>query len=321
VHRDREQALPLSTALRRQMMLYLLPLMMGPLLMLLVGCFVLPSKWVALHSQNTYLVNLGWGATLHNANCQIVVYGDSTAMVGINPAVIKERTGLNTCNIAEFEGMTILNGTMVLDRYLEQNRKPQFIVFLYAPEDFDPPSQRNMVSTFEAINWRMGQPHKLASLYAIRHHPQYFFEWIEQGWRTVIQRLGTKPAAPKVVDFRADHSGQFPIEAPTQTACEDTVRPTSVPSEEWVSGLRKYNRDDMTVLVDSTPMPPCDPKLTYFRERLSGLIDNEVKTLPIGSFTTDGRLHVNAAGSVLLSNTVANQILQRMSGNSTTGAR
>ena len=93
---------------------------------------------VALRAGNTYVANLGYGATLYGVDCQVVVSGDSSAMVGVDPGLIRRRTGLNTCNIGEFEGMTILNGTMVVDRYLAQNAKPRFLVFRYTPEDLIP---------------------------------------------------------------------------------------------------------------------------------------------------------------------------------------
>ncbi|ADW67554.1 hypothetical protein [Granulicella tundricola] len=157
-HGAKEEAFPASSSRRRSLVLYLLPLILVPYLLLLIALFLVPSRWLAVRSGNTYLANLGYGATLHHADCQIVVYGDSTAMVGIDPAVLRERTGLSACNIAEFEGMTILNGTMIVDQYLAQNQRPKYLVFLYTPEDFQPESQRAMVGMFEGLTWRFGQP-------------------------------------------------------------------------------------------------------------------------------------------------------------------
>ena len=74
------------------------------------------------------------------------------------------------------------------------------------------------------------------------------------------------------------------------------------------------------MLIDSTPMPTCDPDLAYFQRRLPGVIDSPVETVPVGMFTTDGRLHANAAGSARISSMIADQIIQRMSADSAAGA-
>jgi hypothetical protein len=296
---------------------YLAPFILIPCVFLGSACFFLPSRWVVVRSENKYLINLAWGATLHNVNCQIVIYGDSTAMVGIDPALIRQRTGLSACNIAEYEGMTIFNGTMVLDRYLSQNQRPKFLIFLYSPEDFDPSSQRHVVGLYEAMTWRVGQPNRLINLATLLRRPDEFFYWAGLGWRLTLERVAKRPASNDILQFRTAHKGQYPVDAPTATECETMVRPLSIPDREWIAGLRKYNRDGTTVLVDSTPMAPCDPKLSYFQQTLSALVDNRFQTIPITAFTTDGRMHANATGSALLSNMVADQVLQRMSIDST----
>ena len=311
---------PTSPADSRRLAFYLLPLILSPILFFVAAYLIVPSKWLALRSGNTYLANLGYGATLYGVDCQVVVSGDSSAMVGVDPGVIRRRTGLNTCNIAEFEGMTILNGTMVVDRYLAQNARPRFLVFLYTPEDFDPQSQRREVGMYEAATWRLSQPHRLSNLIAVVRRPDEFFTWAEQGLRLAVERIMSKPASPEILQFRAEHQGQLPIHAPPLTACEGG-RPYSAPDRNWVSGLRaKYGGQGITVLIDSTPMPPCDPELAYFQQRLPGVIDNSVETVPLEMFTADGRLHANAAGAARISNMIADQIVQRMSADSAAGA-
>jgi hypothetical protein len=301
----------------------MLPMILGPVLLLVAACFVVPSRWLALHAENTYLANLGYGATLHGADCAVVIYGDSSAMVGVNPKIIQARTGLSACNIAEFEGMTILNGTMVLDRYLAQNKRPRYLIFLYTPEDYDPGSQRRTVGMFEATTWRMRQGNKLAGVVALMRYPDEFFGWTEQGLRLAVERSRTPEASAAVQNFRTARDGQLPLEGPVMTQCESIVRPKSVPDVAWMDGLKtQYGVDGTTVLLDATPLPPCDPKLAYFREHLAGLVDSGVQVFPLSAFTSEGRLHANATGSAMLSNMIAGQIADRMrAGGYGTGAR
>ena len=62
-------------------------------------------------------------------NCDVVIAGDSSGMIGVDPHVIQARTGWTTCNLGLPYVGTALAGTRVLDDYLAHNRPPRFIVF------------------------------------------------------------------------------------------------------------------------------------------------------------------------------------------------
>ncbi len=312
-----------TQVLRTALVLYLIPFLLTPILLFVMAFIVIPSRWLSLRVGNTYWTTLGYGATLRGKNCQVVVYGDSTALVGVNPKIIKAGTGLTVCNIAEFEGMTILNGMEIVDRYLAQNNRPRYLVFLYAPENFDPESQRGSVGFTEAITWKLGQPGELVSALKLLRHPLELIPWAEQGARFTLLHLRSKPASREVEDFRASRDGQLPVpagDAPLK-ACAP-ARPDSIPNVPWIEGLRsKYGVKGTTVLIDSTPMAPCDPQLDYFRKHLSGLVDNEIQSLPLSDYASEGRLHTNSAGSVALSAMVAEQIASRMEQDDARGPR
>jgi hypothetical protein len=303
---------PVPAAIRLRLYLYLLPLIGTPFLLLTAAILILPSQWFALHSQNTYLVNLAYGAKLNGADCQVLVYGDSSAMVGIDPSVIRARTGLSTCNIAEFQPMTMLNGTMLLDTYLEHNAPPRFLVFFFAPEDLDPQSQHSN-GPFEAIVYRMRQPHRLTSLVDLAaDHPNELMAWVEQGLRFTLVNLFSKSASLETQHLRDRTHGQLPMNSPTRTACDSLLR-NAPPDKSWIAGLRtKYGHGVTTVFVDATPLATCDPSLPFFRQQLRGVIDNQMSALPVSSYNVDGRLHVNAQGSMLLSNMLADQIAEHL---------
>jgi hypothetical protein len=318
--RTGEHRPPVPAATRRRLYLYLLPLVASPFVLLTAALLILPSEWFALHSQNTYLINVAYGAKLYGADCQVLVYGDSSAMVGIDPFVIRARTGLSTCNIAEFQPMTALNDTMLLDTYLEHNAPPRFLVFLFAPEDLDPQSQHHN-GPFEAIVYRMRRPHRLASLFDLAlHHPNELMAWVEQGLRFTLVNLFSKSASPEVQHLRDRTHGQLPMSSPPQTECDSLPR-DAPPDKAWVAGLRsKYGQGGTTVLVDAMPLATCDPSLSFFQKQLPGVVDNRMETFPISTYNVDGRLHVNAEGSALLSNMLAKQIEERLSAGSLEGA-
>jgi len=303
---------------------YLAPFVLVPLLIFAGALLIVPTRWFAMRSHSPYIPTVGYGSRLHNVNCPITIYGDSTAMVGVNPRLIQERTGLATCNISELIGMTMVFDTMVLDQFLANNPRPRMIVFLYAPENMDPQSQRNNpeMSKFEAIRYRFQQPNQLLGLMHVMRHPDDFFSWAERGARMSFSAIFAKPFPPSVRDARFKTLGQFKLGDSDLLSCSYPSRPVA-PNASWIQSLRsRYNRDGTTVLVDVMPIPNCDPDIAYFRHALSGLIDNQLETLPVTDYDSGGGggRHANARGSVPLSNMIADQILDRLHASPTIGA-
>ncbi len=62
-------------------------------------------------------------------DCDVVIAGDSSGMIGVDPHALESRTGWKTCNMALPYVGTAVAGTRVLDGYLAHNRPPRFIVF------------------------------------------------------------------------------------------------------------------------------------------------------------------------------------------------
>jgi hypothetical protein len=305
-----ETTVPIRPGNSLRLLFYLAPFVAVPFLIVVMAILIVPTDWFAEHSQDPFLVTLGYGAQLRNADCQILIYGDSTAMFGLNPDFIRKRTGLSTCDIAENEGMTMVNGTLLPDLYLRHNPRPRFLVFMFAPEAFDPRSQRGnpVVTTFEAVTFRFRQPGKLASFFALMRNPEDIFNWAEHGVRWMLRAFHSKPLPEETKLLRVRTMGRVPFSDASLTAC-NYPRHNNPPDRAWVQSLRsKYGRDGTTVLIDSDLLPDCDPDVGYFRRELSGVIDNQVDTLPVSEFTWGGR-HVNPDGSVPLSNMVADQIL------------
>ena len=298
----------------RSLALYLLPMILGPLLIPLAAVLIVPSNWFARHSGLTYLMTVGYGATLRDVNCEVVIYGDSTGMIGINPGIISKRTGLSTCNIAEYMGVTMLEGTRPVDEYLAHNRPPRVMIFSYAPEDLNPREQygSDNIMLFEAITYRLRQPG--GWLNVLFRHPAEFFDWSCRGLRLAAERATAKPFAQEIEHLRDKTGGQVVLDdARVLGDCSYTAR-ISAPDMKWIGYLRSnYSRRGTRVLVDAMPLPVCDPGLGFYRSELPPVIDNDVATFPLSAYLPGGR-HTTAAGSVLLSERIAAQVLSMAPG-------
>jgi hypothetical protein len=247
----------------------------------------------------------------------VLIYGDSSALVGVDPAIVRQRTGLTVCNIAELAGMTVVNKTLVLDLFLQRNPRPRFLVLLFAPENFSIPSNwdHSHVSTFEAISFRLEHERNLKTGQLLAAHPADAFSWAELGLRMALQRLRAKPFPYPEAHLREAHNGQLPDSGPVPAGCSSNLY-TNPPDPAWIGRLRsQYGVGGTAVLIDATPAPECDPNLPFYRQHLDGLVDNApYQPIPLSSFADNGRLHVNQSGASLISNMVAGQIVARLNG-------
>jgi hypothetical protein len=299
----RHEPVASSTRLR----LYVAVLCVFPFALIAFTLWWVTTDTYLRHIPFPYLSNTGYGSKLHNANCDVVIDGDSTALVGILPRIIHERTGLKTCNIAEVAGIKLVSGNIVLDDYLAHNRPPRVLVFLFAPENLTPPQQWISVGEFEGWFYRVRFHRDRVFWHNMLHNPDDAFANVELAFRNGLQWLPKHPRASELTT-REQNDGFVTEPGPPLTRCagDTIIRP---PDPTWLNFLRShYGVNGTRVLIDVTPMPACDEGLAFYRAHLHGLTDNSVDTLPLNNYNASGRLHTTEAGTAALSNRIADQI-------------
>lgn len=302
-------------ASRWRLVLYTAVLCATPFVLVAGTLWWLGSAAYVRHAQYASMAGIGYGARLRGADCDVVVDGDSTALVGVEPVVIERRTGLKTCNIAETAGVKHVNGEMVLDMYLEHNRRPRYLVFSFAPENLTRPERWDTVSLFEGYLFRMQyRPDAAFAMYVLRH-PSDVTVAAELALRTGARWIFAKPMPAAMAETRERLQGQLPDEGTPLTSC-----PVSLilrePDTAWLAELRaKYGVGGTRVLIDVAPEPACAPDRSFYEPRLEhGVTDNAWWTLPLGEFTDSGRLHTTEAGAEAISAAIAEQIARLQEG-------
>lgn len=293
--------------------LYVAILCAFPFVMILFTFWWVTTDSYLRHIPYSFLADTGYGSRLQHADCDVVIDGDSTALVGVLPRIIEQRTNLKTCNIAEVAGIKMVNGMMVLDDYLAHNRRPQYIVFVFAPENLTYPAQWAFVSDFEGWFYRVRFHRDAAFWRNTVRYPDTAFANAELAFRNGIEWLPKRPLPPELAHERDLNGGQVAEAGTSLTRCSgDTI--IRMPDPAWFSYLRhNYGVGGTHVLINVMPMPACDEGLPFYRAHLSGLIDNTVDTLPIGNYTNSGRLHTNGAGTAVLSQRIADQLAAQIS--------
>ena len=295
-------------ASRTRLLVYLAGILVPMLLMLVAGFVVMPTEWFARHSSNAYLANMGYGETLHGADCKVLIYGDSAAMVGLDPATIQGRTGLPTCNIAEYAGLTVINGTLVLDRYLANNPRPRYILFVFAPEDYAAAPAWKDVDVVEGLIYRLRYKRDLSTALLLLEHPADTLSWLERGLHfMLLGGAGHAAISPALLNLRVPYRGRFPVSAPPLPTCAKVRE--AAPDTKRIGDLRsRYGQDGTRVIVDVMPVPDCDPSYGFYRDKFVGVADNAPIQYPRFDYIDNGRLHLGSAGIERLSNAVGDQI-------------
>jgi len=254
---------------------------------------------------------------IQDRNCDVLVYGDSTAMTGIDPEVVDRQTGFKTCNISVTNAVLAVTGNLTLDHYLKQNVHPKMLIVQLSPDDFQ---QENRVwkhtiyaeGLLELL--RHGSAEESRRVLLTHPHEAIAFAGYAAGF-TAYYAL--KDVWFHTTRLRAEEdqirvrNGFFTPPSPARTHCEAATKLTDGSSGAFPRALaddyrKSYSDRSAIVLVDVAPIPSCDDNLEAYSSELQGVTSNSLQSLPIGLFN-DGR-HYTAFGSQIVSTLVARQV-------------
>src|SRR5277367_1949821 len=140
---DRIAILPESapdTKTSRAALRYSLILLLLPLLAIPVFIGLGRSNFFLHHGASVWVRSNDAVFDMKNRNCDVLVFGDSTAMTGVNPDVVERETGFKTCNISVTNSVLAVTHNLTLNRYLERNARPRVLLIQLSPDGFQPES-------------------------------------------------------------------------------------------------------------------------------------------------------------------------------------
>jgi hypothetical protein len=259
---------------------------------------------------------------IKDRECDVLVYGDSTAMTGIDPEWVEDHTGFRTCNIAVTNAVLAVTGNLTLNHFLARNARPRVLLVQLSPDDFQS-ENRAWHQTIYAEGMlellRHGAPRDARRI--LFSHPQEAigFAGYAAGYTAWY---GIKRVWFHATHLRAEednvqvHDGStfFTPPAPAQSSCAPTpsIPPTSNPAEvsysrALVADYQKgYASHAGVILVNVAPIPSCDQNLAAYSAELDGVTSNSLLDLPIGLFN-DGR-HYTARGSEIVSELISKEL-------------
>lgn len=246
--------------------------------------------------------------TTQNRRCDVLIFGDSTSLVGLDPEIIAKETDLVTCNMALTAGSFGVLGMEPLDRFLARNPRPQFLVFGYSPANFSSPATHarenaldGMVMVVRHFGWIRGvkdiveAPDRLQSLMSYTYL---------QGAMRLPSLMRWHPPA-----FQSERVGTYsPLALGPLTTCEPFSGSRIPPDPAWIAWIRTHYAGAATyVLIDVAPTSTCIDMYEKWTNSLAHLTDNQLNAYPVNLFA-DSFYHLTRAGSIQYSLEIAQQI-------------
>jgi hypothetical protein len=304
---------PARAALRYCLVLLLLPLVAIPSFIRLGY-----SDFFLRHGASVWVQSNDAIFNVRDRECDVLIYGDSTAMTGIDPDVVERNTGFKTCNISVTNSVLSVTHNLTLNRYLANNPRPRMLLIQLSPDGFQPESNSwsNTVYPEGLLELlRHGSPAE--TRHVLSSHPREAIAFAGYAAGFTIYSLG-KEAWFHVTHIRPEedavviHNGFFTPPSPPTTSCEPgaTFSNPKAGGEFPRNVVSEYRNDyadrSGIVLVNVAPIPACDQNLQAFTTELNGVTSNSVLPLPVTLFN-DPR-HYTAVGSAVVSRLIAQEL-------------
>jgi hypothetical protein len=263
---------------------------------------------------NPYVQVLDYPFSLEHVDCDILIYGDSAAMTGLDPGTIEQQRHLKTCNIAQMRPVIALLGTLPVDHYLSRNKAPKYLVIQMSPETFYFDHGWEKVSTFEPITLLLRQRSGAITYWELAKHPLQTFRFAKTA---LMDRY--LPDRKVVTAYEQSYShtvsdyyktrGLLSIPKPPASRCQYGEFAFDFPVDtKWIEDVRnKYSARGIKVLVNVSAVPECDKEIAFYRKTLLPHVDDELQVLPISLFNESDR-HFTPEGVSVVSTSLSKQI-------------
>lgn len=243
-------------------------------------------------------------------NCSVLIYGDSAAMAGLDPAIIQKETGLPTCNIAATAGVLEVQGLQPLNDYLNRNPRPRYLILHFVAPNFheSPVTDHSIPRTFDGYIYVIRYSKWTRILQQMVFYPDSF-----TGLLHYVYDRGPTEFAMRLKQHTSANTTSAPGSylvrpEPPLKSCLPNLEAFPAPDPSWLAYLRaQYSQRADHLFIDVAPVSACDTDYPRWQNELRGLLDNRLYLLPIGDFID--AFHPTRAGALRISRATAAQIL------------
>ena len=246
--------------------------------------------------------------------CDILIFGDSTGLMGADPRILTARTGLSACNLAVPYLALWTTGNLTLDHYLASHPAPKFIIIEQQPSHFRTPTMDDESGIIDGFLLADRKLPPLSAAKLFLSHPKESFYFAAQLWKELISFTpSTSPDLSEGTYQRdtarlAAEQGFYGNDRPGgNTDCFYQFK-DPVFSRSYLRSFNKYATHGTRVLFWPSPVRHCDVHLNDYRVGTAFLGLPQPMILDNSAFT-DAQ-HLSSEGVVQNSNSLADYIQQ-----------
>lgn len=248
--------------------------------------------------------------TTANRPCDIVLFGDSSVMVGMDPRIISARTHLTTCNIGSTLTIMDLVGLRPLDAYLKRNPRPRYLLFEFSARNLHAFPVRHPDVAADAYLPLLRYGYANDAIREMFNKPDSFIGVAEYAYIKGYHNARMYLLHGQGHNHVAGVGSYITLPDAPLTACTNrTELPLSSAAADWVRQTRDHFRPYADeVIFNVAPTSTCNPLATQWSNALSGTTDDSLRIYPNHLFV-DADYHTSREGAVLRSEEIADQIL------------
>lgn len=268
------------------------------LLLLLIPAIFYPFPFlIATSASYEHWSTSQWGPMLEYAystqpqNADVVIFGDSTAFIGIDPRILNEKLGVRSLVLPDTVGSIPVTGDLPLRTYLAHNRPPHLLVLYFSAWNLDfAHIAKFRLFEGEEMLLRHGSRHEIVDF--TLHHPTELLVFPFRLYSTfgpkmitaALHHVNREQSTVQALGH-ADFTAAFPLLEPSCVIPADYLTDTGSASVQAL--VRRYTTPETRVMVYIAPVPDCTNSAAVTRRVFPALHAASPQALPAPDFAGD----------------------------------
>lgn len=235
---------------------YLLVLVLPSLVFMLVAipwtryARAAPGKWMMAAMDFRY--------SLQNVNADVVIFGDSTGLVALDPSLMQRELHLSVVNVSSLGSIFNVRLDEMLEHYLRYNKPPRLIIVSLSPWNL---RQEPVTPTdsFEGVVMLVRHGTWPQIFHFVAAHPIVTLHFEFQVLRSLF--ISFRNQDPGLHQELVEHRGFAPIDPPAlEHPCKlpDSYTDPAMPEGLAFHFYKKYSTPQTKVLIYMAPVPDCE---------------------------------------------------------------
>ncbi len=233
--------------------------------------------------------DLEYTMTTGHIDADVLIYGDSTALYGLNPRRMSSELGVKVFNLPNVLPSLRATYDLGLKQYLAHNKRPRLIVLYLAPWDLDYANFKAEDTAYdgEEMLLRHGNAQELWGF--ARKHPDLYLQFPFTFYRVQVndRTFHRDYSLPEVATTLGQRAVPAFAPLPADCALPPARAAGHLPMQTALDLYREYNQPGMPAMVYVAPIPHCVNAAIVAEDNYAPLHAAAPRLMPPGDFVQD----------------------------------